>query len=188
MNSSKILLIGNGPSALNQAWGKKIDEFDGPIVRFNNFQLKGYQEFVGTRTNILARRACDDVKLHSAENLDEILCFVTYCKWTHGMKQVAKQVQKFYGKKCIVIDEQVCKKIGKDIGLRQPNEEWASIGALCVGYLALQGKEIYIYGFDFLRKNEEGTVPHYFPKTPKDAKYHSSLKEEQYIQKLTTKF
>ena len=89
---SSIILVGNGPSILENEFGSKIDEFD-KVVRFNNFEVEGYEKHVGSKCNILARRACDDVNMWPNEMFEEVVCFVTYCKWTQGMLNVARQVK-----------------------------------------------------------------------------------------------
>ena len=48
---SNIILVGNGPSALSKKVGKYIDKIP-IVVRFNSFRLEGYEEYVGTKTDI----------------------------------------------------------------------------------------------------------------------------------------
>ena len=48
----KILIIGNGGSCLQRRIGHLIDRFDGDIARFNEYQITGYEQFVGTRTDV----------------------------------------------------------------------------------------------------------------------------------------
>jgi SAM-dependent methyltransferase len=47
---ARVILVGNGPSAL-QGCGAEIDAFD-EVVRFNEFQLEGFTEHVGTKTTL----------------------------------------------------------------------------------------------------------------------------------------
>lgn len=49
-----VVLVGNGFSVLRGNRGKQIDDFD-VIVRFNRFELAGYEEQVGTRTDVWCR-------------------------------------------------------------------------------------------------------------------------------------
>jgi len=54
LHGSRVLVVGNGPSALDgEPLGDKIDEFD-EVIRFNNFQTKtaGMEKFVGTKTTV----------------------------------------------------------------------------------------------------------------------------------------
>lgn len=57
----KIVLIGNGASLLNQNLGKIIDTQFDEVVRFNNFQIKGFEKDVGTKTTIWARNTGYDL-------------------------------------------------------------------------------------------------------------------------------
>lgn len=47
----KLLLIGNGPSVLKHEAGKAIDNYDGVVARFNQYRIKGYEKYVGKRTD-----------------------------------------------------------------------------------------------------------------------------------------
>ena len=48
----KILVIGNGSSVMDDGFGSIVDsEFD-VVVRFNRFKTKGYEKYVGTKTDV----------------------------------------------------------------------------------------------------------------------------------------
>lgn len=179
--NNKVLILGNSSSVLNYKFGDIINSFE-HVVRFNNFEINGFEEFVGTKTTILARRACDDVRLWNSETLKSVLVFVTYCKWYEGMRFVASQLKGYYQGKQKTIDVDECKRLANLAHIDHPIKEWASVGLLAVAYLTEQyGKDrIVLHGFDFLK---DGTG-HYFPKPPKDGFYHNSLKEEAYINSL----
>ncbi|MBX3358473.1 MAG: hypothetical protein KF745_08595 [Phycisphaeraceae bacterium] len=49
--SDRVLLIGNGPSALQGDLGAAVDAFDGVVARFNEFRIDGHEEQVGSRTD-----------------------------------------------------------------------------------------------------------------------------------------
>ena len=51
MNDKSVLVIGNGESILNQRLQKKIDSFN-TILRINNYIIKDFESFVGTKTDI----------------------------------------------------------------------------------------------------------------------------------------
>ena len=51
MNNQSILIIGNGESVLNNKLQDKINAFD-IVLRINNYQTTGYEEFLGTKTDI----------------------------------------------------------------------------------------------------------------------------------------
>lgn len=48
-----IAVVGNSRSILEKKYGKEIDEHD-IVIRFNNYVTKGYEEYVGTKTNVWA--------------------------------------------------------------------------------------------------------------------------------------
>jgi hypothetical protein len=48
---ASVVLVGNGPSVLASTMGSVIDGFD-EVVRFNRFEIKGFEKHVGTRTTL----------------------------------------------------------------------------------------------------------------------------------------
>jgi len=184
MNDSKILLVGNSPSVLDYNFADKIDNFD-IVVRFNNFQLNGYEKHIGTKCTILCRRACDDVKMWPKSMFEKIICFMTYCKWTPWMPQVINQIKHIYQEKLIVIPPSITKITGEKIGLDQPNNQWCSIGVLAIDYFLQEYDHLTIHGFDHLKPEPvNNQILHYYPTPPKDACYHDGTKEEIFINNL----
>ena len=179
---TSIVLVGNGPSLLKREIGSDIDSFD-KVVRFNNFETQGFEKHVGKKCSILARRACDDVKLWPEEMFEHIVCFVTFCKWTRGMIHVANQLRGYYKNKDIV-PPHVCASYGRRMELQQPNDEWASVGALALSYFTDKYDKVAICGFDHLEKDDEGKVSHYFAKPPKDDRFHNGCKEKLFTNSL----
>lgn len=49
--STKVMLVGNGPGMLGRNLGRVIDSFD-LVVRFNAYHLRGYEQHIGTRTDV----------------------------------------------------------------------------------------------------------------------------------------
>ena len=47
----EIILVGNGSSMLDKKNSYEIDSYK-KVVRFNSFKIKGYEDYVGTKTNI----------------------------------------------------------------------------------------------------------------------------------------
>lgn len=99
------------------------------------------------------------------------------------MERVADYVKAYSAMPVHVFSADWCAAIGRDIGLNQPNREWASIGVLTIGTLIeISTDELYIHGFDLL--TEPAISAHYFNRRPKDGKYHNVEKERKYIQNL----
>lgn len=176
---SKIIIVGNGGSLKDKELGGFIDSFD-VVVRFNNFQLKGFEKSVGTKTNIICRRCCDDVIMHDATNITALIGFVTYGKWNTGMEIVAKQLKMYYKQKIHIVGTKECREIGEAIGLEQPLREWATIGGLAVPWFCkhYKAENITVCGFDDVLDT------HYFNKPPKDSCYHNNDKEKKYLRSL----
>jgi hypothetical protein len=51
-SSMSVILVGNGESLLGSKMGEKIDSYD-TVVRFDGLNIEGYEEDVGTKTDIL---------------------------------------------------------------------------------------------------------------------------------------
>jgi hypothetical protein len=181
---NKILVIGNGKSVLDKNYGKIIDEGDWQVVRFNNYQTSGFEKKVGSRTDILARRCCDDVILRPAASLQKVYGFITYCIYSSGMAYVGRDIKAYYGDKCEIVPVKICREIGEKVDIAQPDREWLSVGCLFLGYMSLTNLDfrdrIIIHGFD--EPNQKNS--HYFPKPPRDSCYHNWQKEHKFIQNL----
>jgi len=66
MPYKRLIVIGNGKSATAKKNGNIIDKFD-YIVRMNNCKIGGYEEYVGTRTD-LYRAPWDRIIKHNDDN------------------------------------------------------------------------------------------------------------------------
>jgi len=177
-----IILVGNGSSVLQQELGEKIDSHN-IVVRFNNCVLEGYEQNIGQKCTFLARRACDDIKLHPVDMFQQIYVFVPLCKWTPFMPPVIDEVKQFYGNKCIIVGTNYTIQTAQKLGQNDPQTKWPSIGMLAIDYFLQYFKQLTLYGFDGIIDGREG---HYFPKPPKDSLYHDFETEQNYIKQLIT--
>lgn len=175
----KIILISNSPNVLNQQVGKEIDSFD-KVVRFNKFETIGYESYVGTKTDWVCYRACDDVKLIRPNLIEKAFMFVTYCIHYRGMIQVARQQKAWFGEKGKIIDEHQCFNLARIIGYKNDLKQWPSIGALTLAYFSsVYGNEnLTTYGFS---GNGES---HYFPQPPNGSCHHNWPLEEEFLKSL----
>lgn len=177
----EILLVGNSKSLLWNEHGEFIDSHP-IIVRFNNYETKGYEKHVGSKTDWWCMRACDDVKLAGKkEGVDRAFTFVTFCKYVSGMIRVSWAQKAALGDKLEIVDQMACALYAKDMGYYIENfdylNEWPSIGALAISHFTSLGHSIKLIGFSF----EES---HYFNKPPKDGCYHKWEKEAAYVRQL----
>ena len=65
----KAIIVGNSASILNRNNGYLIDSFD-VVIRLNKFKIKGYEKYVGTKTDIYCSKW-----LNMSYNLDNIELF-----------------------------------------------------------------------------------------------------------------
>ena len=72
----KILLVGNGSSMLDNKRKDLIDSYD-TVVRFNSYKIEGYEEYVGTKTDIWFTRNM----LHINEI--DVYSKVLFHSWAH---------------------------------------------------------------------------------------------------------
>lgn len=174
-----IILIANGLSSTKKKLGEVIDNFDN-TVRFNNFIVDGYEEFVGRKINILAQRCADDVSLLPPENVNKVLAFMTYCRYSYAMAPVAHSLQRHYGEKAEIVPVSVCKGYAELLGLDTHNfAEHASVGTQAIIHLLKTYPVLHLYGFDYSSTNS-----HYFKRQPLDSQLHSWKKEITFIKKL----
>lgn len=54
LNHPKVLVIGNSPKVLKYKIGKYIDEHFDIVIRINKHPIKGYEKFIGSKTDIWA--------------------------------------------------------------------------------------------------------------------------------------
>lgn len=67
---NNVIIVGNGKSVLNCKNGHVIDSFDA-VVRLNRFKIKGYEDFVGNKTDIVAvNEQCFKWLLQTKEEYD----------------------------------------------------------------------------------------------------------------------
>jgi len=158
--------------------GPKVDSFDGDILRFNNYETVGYEDYVGSRTNFLAQRSCSDIKKRPLSEIDMAFLFVTYCPLKMAMRGAANPYLNHYLNKAVVVPSTECVKTHVRCGYMEnlvTEARKCSIGILAVDYFIRQGYEVYLYGW------YQDTTKHYFKRQPLDDKYHDFAKEQQLI-------
>ena len=61
-NKNILLIIANGPSALKEKLGDRIDQFNA-IGRINNYTTNNFEKFIGSKTNIWFNGANQRLKI-----------------------------------------------------------------------------------------------------------------------------
>ena len=161
----KILLIGNGPSATSMKLGKEIDEFDGLVARFNTYRIKGFEEYVGTRTDIWI--TCEIFPAWQKDYKEVLIVCYARKRDTRILDALRKRYPD-----CDNIPEWAWDFTVKTMGFSN-----VSSGAVAVGYFQ-RDHETYIYGFDFF----SGSKHHYGDEEANC--HHITELEMEYFRKL----
>ena len=161
----EIILVGNGPSVLNRKLGKEIDKFP-LVVRFNAFLTKGYEEYVGTKTDYWV--TCDIHPRWHKDYEKVILCSFSRQQDNHILKALRLKYPD-----CDHFPEQTWQKVLKDMNFLAP-----SSGAVAVTYF-IESYKVHLYGFDFFA----GQTHHYGDKVIAGPN-HSPQHEFEYFRKL----
>ena len=153
----KVLLIGNGPAALARKVGNEIDNFDGEVVRFNNYSTDGFEEYVGSRTDIWIT-----VEQYLPKKFEHKKRFIFY--W--GKDEDHEPVRAAIG--ATRIDPSYAIKTRKIMKFNHP-----STGAIATTFFLDGGYDIYLWGFDFL-EDLQGRQHHYNKDGIKRGPWHNS--------------
>lgn len=139
--SHQVILVGNGPSALQFQRGELIDSF-GTVVRFNDYILDGFQDRVGSRTDVWAVN--EGLLWHDMQpprkRPERTLVLVPWYKITEGCIW-----QRVY-ESCLhyeLIDEDVARAMTDKFGPKK----WPSTGTLAMAHFAARGG-CTVTGFD----------------------------------------
>ena len=152
-----IAVVGNSGYEIGKNKGQQIDEHDF-IVRFNNYQISGYSEDYGKKTNVWVRTLENDLVDRSSEDFDLIVYSANLLHFPLNRNIVEELYQLLSnGKKITSFD------IESYIFLNNNGIPWPTSGASLIVslYLALGSLEkVDFYGFSFLENNPD--YKHYY--------------------------
>lgn len=176
MTDSNVILVGNGPSLKQSEFGSTIDKFD-TVVRFNNYETKGYERNVGSKTDIWSTRVCETVKNRDEGEFSKIFGVVNYCIYTTAIERLVPSFLMSY-EKATIINKLITKGYSKMFGYDR-NKNWLTVGIITLLYLLdNQYDHVHLCGFS------GDTTKHYFKMDPKDPQFHNFEMEAAYIKKL----
>jgi len=182
----KVLLIGNGPSVLEQNMGERIDsdEFD-LVCRINrghkqdNGELNvGFEKQVGTRCDVWF---CSDLRLKLAkERTNEYNQIFVYFPSFKFNSNIQKDVNAHF-ENIEILDPIYEKEINSKFNF---SPHWPSTGIIAIQYLQKTNEDIYIHGFDTYDVKYD--TSHFFENRPNKYKNfnnsdHSPILEREYI-------
>lgn len=157
-----IILVGNGSSLLERKMGTVIDSYK-KIVRFNSFTTKGFEDHVGSKTNVwftVNRKHInkiydfDEVLFHSWAKEENCLLYADFLKF--------RSVDK------------ISQETIKETGIHNP-----STGLIAIFHFLKKHKEVDLIGFDWWAREK-----HHYGDDEKRGTLHEPKKELEIINKL----
>lgn len=162
---NQVLIIGNAPSVLQHKLGAVIDTFP-LVVRFNNFVVYGFEDFVGTKTD--AWVATFKASKYQPSDFKNVY-FVHPPFLMHSNPPPQ-------GSNITLISGEDYDRVNKLIGLKN---EWASSGVVMIYYFLGKDYQVIIHGFDFFQTRRI----HYYQDNACMIG-HNASKERDAVQKL----
>jgi hypothetical protein len=182
---NSVILIGNGPSAVSWRAGSIIDRFD-IVVRFNRFSVKGYEPWVGSKTDIWVVNGPDYTIDKWASEVD-IIYSAPFPLTESDLRYTASLLEA--GHMLTILDASVIEStkrylyshllLGHDGTLPYP-----STGAIVAYFLLGFFSAVYIHGFDFM----QGETHHYFESARREQllDWHCPSAEKAFFESLIT--
>ena len=165
-----IIVIGNGPSVLNNKYGNIIDNFD-EVVRINHYKPS---EHVGKKLTIFVTSSWKTIFYSDVPVLSKKILI-----WKEH--NILTPYDKFQQSE-IMNKQPIINKLHKEFNFNIfPKSPWCSTGIAILMHLILSDEydKIYIYGFDNLVK---GSILHYFENIKVEYdNVHSTLLEKNFI-------
>jgi hypothetical protein len=159
----KILLVGNGSSMLDSKRKDLIDSYD-TVVRFNSYKIEGYEEYVGTKTDIWF--TCNMLHINEIDVYSKVL----FHSWAHENDcKIYKQI-----KETRPDAVKIPKDIIKSIPVKTP-----STGLIAIYYFNFQ---VDIIGFDWWDKDK-----HHYGDNEQRGTVHKPEEEYKIIKQLGIK-
>lgn len=164
------VLVGNGPSVLDRKRGQLIDRFE-RVARFNNFVINGFEEYVGTRTDMWAvNEGLFDggVRWPLERKPPQTVVLVPFQKSTEG--RIWEKMQQQIRDGVALIRQETAEMMTREFG----EEQWASTGALALAEFA----PCVVVGFDHF-----SGVQHHYSDNWVFCGSHSCQKETEFFMK-----
>ena len=191
---SKILIIGNGPSAIEKEFGDLIDSDKWDVVmRFNRWNKnddgtkhEDYSKYIGTRCDYWM---INDLRLQvGIDRKDEYLGIFIVCPKFKFNTNLFKKIENSFDN-IKFIPEEYEDYINDNIVDFKP--KWPSTGVIGIYFATLHFNEVYLHGFDTY--DEKYDNAHYFENKINKYKYsskkdHEPSKEKQFIKIMKKKY
>ena len=185
MNDKSILVIGNGESILEKRLQKKIDSFN-TIVRINNYIIKDFELFVGTKTDIWFNGA--NSKLVSPIIMPKKVVVAPPSEIIiKHQKNLKDYISRRVGQNCnnlTLLRLEEIRKYENEVGSNR-----LTTGLYAIKWALNNFEKVYIHGFDFFINSKA----HYYDsklmnfvnnKILNKGHKHNNEHERDYVEKL----
>ena len=181
-----ILIIANGESILNNDYGEFIDKH--PLVaRINNYQTKGFEKQIGSKTDIWFNGANSKLKLQSAKYSDIIVLMpsqVILKKEADLNGHVSKRL-KLNKEEYTTVSLSNIQTFENQVGYNR-----LTTGLYSILWALKNYNEVIIHGFDFFQESKA----HYYDNSLsklliknniiKKGQKHNNILEKQFVNNL----
>lgn len=143
-----VLIVGNGPSAMENQIGESIDGKMDKVIRINNYQTKGYEKFVGSKTDIWANCVGEKTIPRKVSKDVDILTFIGRMSFSksYASREVYSKIKNYMEVKRIYHTYEIQSKFERYYKFRNK----LTTGLMSIILLsAYYSKPIYCIGFDF---------------------------------------
>ena len=171
-----IAVVGNCISNLENKNGKEIDSHD-IVIRFNNYQIEGFQDYVGTKTNIWAYNGSDVKDLSDINQYDFI-----FISSNVMFKMIDQNIENIYNLLQRVPNKIVFYPVSYLNELLRHINHWTTTGTYLLYSLIKEGFIPNRYGFQ--DPNKEYVANYFLPQTGKRSSWHHMGKEYNFISKI----
>lgn len=186
------MLVGNGPSAIEKKVGGTIDSKDF-VVRFNQFEIEGFEQYVGTRTDMWFlhhgrrgnARAVVDFK-----GKPPSLIYIPYRNKKIKSSFVNVAINRFLDEPGVEVHTICSSGLGQNVRTVVRNEARLgrppTSGFIAISAFLDKGATVYIHGFDILKK--EDCPPMHYYKNDKSLAItkmwdvHNPIKEADWVE------
>lgn len=185
MNNSKVIIVGNGPSLMNNTAGTVIDAYE-TVIRFNNYVTKAFESFTGNKTTIWFNtmnfpNKHTEWRIH--DNYQRI--YLHSWQWDKSKDDLYNQFEEFFiqqGLKPILIKttSDTIDELQAYIG----NIEYYgySTGLMAIWMMLKEHSTVDIIGFDWWEPNQR----HHYHDMQKIGNLHKPMIEKSVIDKLVS--
>lgn len=182
-HESSVVIVGNGRSVLGNKGGPAIDKFT-HVIRFNEFQIEGYEDHVGTRTTlwVLSDYTCAKLLNKYPERRMPVLVAIPFKMmgkpyYFERRAKLEEELTESQLRRVAFVTEKLAEQI---ITSYEFGQRWPSSGMIAIWHFLQEHQSVFLHGFDFF-KEIDGKI-HYMEDTHKAN--HDSKQEENICHEL----